>query len=489
MLYAHTHAMNNHTKQTNSTTRAKSTGLTHSRMNTEENLISKIDQTGINFQQLYGTINQQDFSNQYQTHNFSNQPISHNYSTNRHIHNERMDTYYQHPYPNDLKKRKLRKLDDSPNTSASDLHPFQQSSPKRIDSSFSAANKSKTLTSKFKSLSDKREQTMKPFKDYKNLQTEIKKHFPTTPISSAYIDSEYNLVIKTSTHKDQKQIESTTLISAFTSGLELIIKTPKFYVAIRNVDTDIDLDSTAYKEILRDNYGIVETKRMTARTGEKYKTIKAMTTDREKFEQILSEGQIKLFFSIQPIVKWNFNDGPDQCFKCLKFGHTHRTCNEEQLCLRCGGNHTKNDCKLKEGDPLTCANCKVKNLPHTHAAVSKSCPSIIARMNLRTKTTSTYVRKFSDAITSTPHKHNFPECSHALVKLANSNQTQMANLILLFIEMFKNINSVQDDLDKPDPTYTVDLLKHYLTDNLSNQVLDSLKAINKENLTDENHDL
>ena len=80
-------------------------------------------------------------------------------------------------------------------------------------------------------------------------QKEIAKHFTTTCISSEHIDQTNILVIKTESEEAKSQIENVeTLESAFTKGLELIIRTPKYFLAIHDIKTKI---STSKKMNIR----------------------------------------------------------------------------------------------------------------------------------------------------------------------------------------------------------------------------------------------
>ncbi|KMQ84888.1 o-linked n-acetyl glucosamine transferase, partial [Lasius niger] len=80
---------------------------------------------------------------------------------------------------------------------------------------------------------------------------------------------------------------------------------------------------------------------------------------------------------IQEYVKFEFYNSTDipQCKRCQRYGHITRNCMMTQRCLRCGGNHDKDGCKLpvKAIDPVTktqteeslptCCNCGQKGHP------------------------------------------------------------------------------------------------------------------------------
>lgn len=66
---------------------------------------------------------------------------------------------------------------------------------------------------------------------------------------------------------------------------------------------------------------------------------------------------------------------PVRCFKCQKFNHTSRQCQNEQKCGKCGENdHRTKDCK-KERELYKCANCGQR-----HAARSAACQDNIDAM-------------------------------------------------------------------------------------------------------------
>ncbi len=59
---------------------------------------------------------------------------------------------------------------------------------------------------------------------------------------------------------------------------------------------------------------------------------------------------------------------PLRCYKCQKFGHNQKTCNNDPRCSFCSQNHATKDCRDKETE-RKCVNCKGK-----HSANSNACP-------------------------------------------------------------------------------------------------------------------
>ncbi|GBM16551.1 putative RNA-directed DNA polymerase from transposon BS [Araneus ventricosus] len=79
---------------------------------------------------------------------------------------------------------------------------------------------------------------------------------------------------------------------------------------------------------------------------------------------------IKLWFirqRIQPFV-----DRPRQCNKCFVYTHGARTCDKNNICFCCGGDHT-GACQ----QPLKCVNCS-----GSHNAKSRSCPVYIQEQKI-----------------------------------------------------------------------------------------------------------
>ena len=54
-----------------------------------------------------------------------------------------------------------------------------------------------------------------------------------------------------------------------------------------------------------------------------------------------------------------------QCYNCQKTGHTSKSCTNKQVCLKCGGSHTHQQCQATTNK---CANCK-----GDHPACSRKC--------------------------------------------------------------------------------------------------------------------
>jgi len=200
-------------------------------------------------------------------------------------------------------------------------------------------------------------------------------------------------------------------------------------------------------------------------TGTKFKTVRAVTTDLSKFEKLIDAGRIKLFLTMKPVIKWNFANGPNQCFKCLEFGHSHGGCNKDQLCLRCGGNHKKDQCTLSKTDTPTCANCKKANKPHDHSAVSKSCPLMMEQASKQQRKTENFTRVHSQAVAQANPTYA-QQAADNLTKLRNeislTQDEKEQNLVLMIIQLFKTLNDSQNDANSANPVLLPEILTHFL---------------------------
>jgi hypothetical protein len=66
------------------------------------------------------------------------------------------------------------------------------------------------------------------------------------------------------------------------------------------------------------------------------------------------------------------------CFKCLRYGHQKKDCDQVLSCAKCGANHLANNCNA---DEIKCVNCERANVflkrnkhDSNHSALSKDCP-------------------------------------------------------------------------------------------------------------------
>ena len=102
---------------------------------------------------------------------------------------------------------------------------------------------------------------------------------------------------------------------------------------------------------------------------------------------------------------------------------------------------------------------------------------MIAHMSKKTTSTNNVVRKYSEAASNNLGTNLLN--NRAIVNINQRNSSNMQKMVLLFLEMFKNINDVQSDLESENPTYIPGIIKYYLGEDTGNQIIDSLIAINQ----------
>lgn len=97
-----------------------------------------------------------------------------------------------------------------------------------------------------------------------------------------------------------------------------------------------------------------------------------------------SETPIQSVFKIERLcymtVKWERYKNKSkvtQCYRCLGFNHTSRTCCFKERCIKCGENHENKECVKEEP---RCANCT-----GAHLANSPQCPILIREAEKRLK--------------------------------------------------------------------------------------------------------
>lgn len=75
---------------------------------------------------------------------------------------------------------------------------------------------------------------------------------------------------------------------------------------------------------------------------------------------------VSLVVQVEPLK----SKGPvGQCHRCQRFGHAQSRCTAPRKCVKCGSEHEKGSCKLREEDDPICANCG-----GPHPASYRGCP-------------------------------------------------------------------------------------------------------------------
>lgn len=131
--------------------------------------------------------------------------------------------------------------------------------------------------------------------------------------------------------------------------------------------------------------------------------------DKIKFNDI---SRIRSLFNV--IVRWypfvNKRKGPTQCRNCQMYGHGTSHCGKLTKCLKCGGNHTVDNCTV---DTIKCANCG-----NEHEANFKECPNrhkyVAIRQNI-------VINRQLDNLKSIPQKYNNSQRNYKNIRLNESN--------------------------------------------------------------------
>ncbi|RNA06376.1 hypothetical protein BpHYR1_037258, partial [Brachionus plicatilis] len=148
-----------------------------------------------------------------------------------------------------------------------------------------------------------------------------KKLKPNVSLITVYINKNDELIIKTDDQNEAKELKQWPP-NAFEFGIYEVVKTKKFYLALHDVDVKFDIESERVKQRLKQEYDIDNTLRMVKKsTGQKLELVKIVTSNQEKFNQMINDKKIRLGSSIVRVSPWRFGVTPDQCFKCLEFGH------------------------------------------------------------------------------------------------------------------------------------------------------------------------
>ena len=128
--------------------------------------------------------------------------------------------------------------------------------------------------------------------------------------------------------------------------------------------------------------------------------LKSLVSQGKKFEYVAKfknkRESTDLVFKIDPEIRKCLRDRNDQiltpysvckiydryhvlqCYKCLGFNHTSKSCNAScSSCFKCSGNHTSSDC---EAVSLCCKNCKTSE-KSDHMANDKQCPRYLEEIS------------------------------------------------------------------------------------------------------------
>ncbi len=107
-------------------------------------------------------------------------------------------------------------------------------------------------------------------------------------------------------------------------------------------------------------------------------------------------------------------------------------------------------------------------------------------MAKKVSATDKFTRIFSTALTNSsghPKQNNLD-----LIKINAAISTNTTNVVLLIIEMFKNLSRIQEDLDAHNPVYTQELISHYLSSAVAERTNAAILEINKDEQKQTDHE-
>jgi len=338
---------------------------------------------------------------------------------------------------------------------------LSSSSPsKNANTSFSAAQKTKYYYSKFISTNSDPKKALTPYTGWKKVISELKTHFQNISKLEAYVNQkDWTVRIKTTSEANHIKIQSIKKSDAF-GGITLSEKEKTFHLAIRKLDTDIDLNSTTFEKI-RTEHGIVNVKRL-EKQGTKLDIVHLTLNDEYKYKILLNNPMIEIMENYwKPIEEWKFKPRPDQCFNCQKFGHSYANCSSPKpVCLRCAGDHKHSDCtKDRTKGPFKCANCN-----GNHAAVDKACPALKSHMEIKQ---SKAVKRPSEETTTRVHHEGvtYGQTMNSTQLVRTDKHTVSAESIIRFIyDVCKDFSEIQEDLNssnQPAATF-LNMINHHM---------------------------
>lgn len=143
-------------------------------------------------------------------------------------------------------------------------------------------------------------------------------------------------------------------------------------IVVRSVPAAVGTDSEIFESLVEncdENQKFIGVKRIYAKGGRPTPLLIVEVGSETQVKSHLELG-INILFCHYKCVEYQERPEPVQCKRCLKWGqHEARKCKSELKCIRCGGEHTVNNC------PTERENAKCSNCGGNHVAVYKGCPS------------------------------------------------------------------------------------------------------------------
>lgn len=311
---------------------------------------------------------------------------------------------------------------------------------------------------------------------YLEIQSEIGKNKGDLPISNAFINDNNQLIIKTTDENAHKKLTQVWNDSAFTSGVTLVVKEPKFFAAIRHVD--LQLDVSTLKETLLPK-GIIDIIRIIKKKDNKpLQVCKLVINSQEKFNELLANG-LHIGATRFRVEEWNGPPPISQCHKCQKLGHHSKNCTSpHHICPICTGQHSLKDCTNRANEK--CANCG-----GSHTAFSKQCPIIAAKQNLPKhpnnppKTPSHFTQKSSTLTTPKPSKPAQQPLSAPWSVVKATLLASIGKAIsAMLTEMINSIDKFNKKTADKVPYFTTLLNDHFNNNNNASELKQLIPHIN-----------
>ena len=287
-------------------------------------------------------------------------------------------------------------------------------------------------------------------RSYLKLQKEIKRCKPSIKILNAYVNNKDQLIIRTNCEESDRILQEDWSADAFTYGIKKINSTPKFFIALHNLNTVFDVDDIENKEYMLENYKITNMMRITKKSINKpLDLVKAIVCDYDTFKSITDAKKIVIGCSRIRVSPWKFDIRPDQCFHCQKMGHFAEKCPDKfkkPTCLKCAKNHHHSDCPLNKNNDQSkyrCANCN-----GNHAACSKSCEVLKKEVERKKEILENKTKKQSKNFTRV--ESTAPQPITAAPRSSNSNQQgqfgtfPVTTVILFIINILKEFNNIHE---------------------------------------------
>ncbi len=299
------------------------------------------------------------------------------------------------------------------------------------------------------------------------------------------------IIIKASSPIDYEKLQGHWPADAFESGINVIKKESKFYIALLNIShQELDVDNVEIKGKLLEIAHISAMQRIINRSDNSAtNTVKAIVNNHEAYLKLMNEGKLVLGSRIVRVKPWNFRESTNQCFRCCGFNHSSNRCEKEAKCIRCAGSHLYKDCTIPISDTKNhkCANCL-----QNHAAVSKVCPKHTdqVKKKLAAQTTSNHPQPAKDGrYLRSNYLSNTQALQHHQNQVGSEGSCHggdrlITGMLFFLVDTFKNFNTFIENLNSSEKSD--DLKDHFgkfFKASITDSVIDYINGLHNE--TDE----